>query len=107
MNRLIKIKNILSPSQRLHSLGLLVGVLIATALEMLGISLVLPVMAFILSPDSFRNYEWASEIISFLGNPDDTLLITYALATLVGAYVLKTIFMVALAFYQYRFVPAS
>ena len=104
MNRLIKIKNILSPSQRLHSLGLLVGVLIATALEMLGISLVLPVMAFILSPDSFRNYEWASEIISFLGNPDDTLLITYALATLVGAYVLKTIFMVALAFYQYRFV---
>ena len=104
MNRLIKIKNILSPSQRLHSLGLLVGVLIATALEMLGISLVLPVIAMVLNPVSLRNYEWASEIISFLGNPDDTLLIIYALAALVGAYILKTIFMVALAFYQYRFV---
>ena len=104
MNRLIKIKNILSPSQRLRSLGLLVGVLIGTALEMLGIGLVLPVIALILSPESLRNHEWASEIIGFLGNPEDSVLITYALATLVCAYVLKTIFMVVLALFQYRFV---
>jgi ABC-type multidrug transport system fused ATPase/permease subunit len=104
MNRLIKIKNILSPSQRLRSLGLLVGVLIGTALEMLGIGLVLPIIALILNPESLRNHEWASEIIGFLGNPEDSVLITYALATLVCAYVLKTIFMVVLALFQYRFV---
>lgn len=104
MNRLSKIRQIMSPRQRASAGVLLLGVLVATALEMLGVSLVLPVVALILSPDSLRNNDAVVFLFPILGDLSDAQLVLFALGALIAAYVVKTAFMIFISYFQFRFV---
>jgi len=104
MNIFSKIKKIILPKDTRRAYVLFCFILVGTGLEMLGIGLVLPVTAMLLSPEVLKNQEWFQNLFVALGSPDDASLAVYALSTIILAYALKTIFMMFLAFFQYRFV---
>ena len=104
MNIFSKIKKIILPKDARRAYVLFCFILVGTGLEMLGVGLVLPVTAMLLSPDALKNQEWFLSLTVSLGSPDDTSLAVYALSVIILVYALKSIFMIVLAFYQYRFV---
>ena len=81
-------------------------VLLGTALETFSVGLVVPALAFMTrgagepSPRMARLLEW-------LGNPPPNQLILLVLLALLGVYVIKSAFLLFVAYWQSRFVSAT
>jgi len=104
MNFSKKIWHILSPRQRGDVIILLGMMLTSMVLETFGISLVIPTMILITQNDLLEKYPFMEPWLKILGNPSSENLIIIGMAILIGIYVVKTFFLVFLAWNQGKFL---
>lgn len=77
---------------------------IATVLEMASIGLLLPFLGFIIQSKS--THPILQDLIKFLGNPDKTIIIVYFLIFLIFVYLVKSIYLSFLSWYQSNFTAS-
>ncbi len=79
-------------------------VIIGIGLETLGIGLVVPAIVLITQEDLGARYPWLQPALDALGNPPQTTLIIFGMASLVGIYLVKSLYLAMLALVQNRFL---
>ena len=98
-----KIRFILTPRERRGALVLLVFMVLGMALETLGIGVVIPVIALLMQEDLASRYPAAVPVLAWLGNPSARALALGSMLGLVGIYLVKTLYLIFLAWWQTRF----
>jgi ABC-type multidrug transport system fused ATPase/permease subunit len=98
-----KLLALLEPEQRRKGLALLALMLVGMMLETLGVGLVIPVLAIIADPNVGARYPVLQQALDYFGN-DRPRLIGTVMATMVGVYAIKALFLAALTWHQARFV---
>ena len=63
MNRLIILYNLFSKKQKIFSFYIFLVTILVTIFELLGLSLIIPIVSLILDPDSLQNYMLIKENI--------------------------------------------
>jgi len=91
--------DIFDKKQRYTIFVFLILMLVGAVFEMLGVGLIMPVMAIILSPSIVESYPSAAPLVGYLGNPEKNELILIALGSLITVYLLK---MFVLSYVVYR-----
>ena len=104
MFTLRKLAFLLTRRQRLQAVVLLALMVIGMALEMLGISLVLPALMLMTRGVGTAGSPAAHSIAHLLGNPTREQVVVWGMLALVGVYALKTVFLTFLLWRQMRFV---
>jgi len=72
-------------------------------LETLGVGLVVPATTIMMQDDLAARYPHIQPVIEWMGNPDQSLMISGALLGLIGIYLIKNLFLAFLAWRQTRF----
>lgn len=103
MTTFAKILALLTPSERIGAMILLVLMILGMALETLGIGLIIPTITVIMQDDLVANYKILQPLLNFLGNPSRSELITVAMIGLVGVYLFKNLFLAFLIWKQIHF----
>lgn len=98
-----KIHFLLTPAQRKGALALLGLMVVGMIMEILGIGLIIPVVALLTQPDLAAKYPNFQPWLATLGNPTQPKLVMFAIAALVGIYLLKNLFLAFLAWHETRF----
>ncbi len=99
-----KVLQLMTPAERRSAAVLLVLMLVGMMLETLGIGLVVPVVAFLTQPDyAARSPAIGPALNELLGHPSHTMLVMYAMMSLVCAYLLKNLFLAFMTWRQMRF----
>lgn len=100
-----KIFNLLGTYERKKEFFvILVLILIGTALEMLGIGIIIPVLAFFLGTDIAANYPQLIPLLDLMGNPSQKQLIYIGISLMILLYTIKFIYMIFLAYRQGSFI---
>lgn len=99
----MKIYHLLSPAKRRASLLLLGFIIIGTALEILGIGLLLPIMMLMVEENIGSRYPSMQPVLELLGNPGHESLVLIAMSVFVVIYLIKNIYLAFLAWQQARF----
>jgi ATP-binding cassette, subfamily B, bacterial PglK len=103
MNTFAKIHNLLTSSERQRTWVLLALMVIGMLLETFGIGLVIPAISFMMQADIVTSYPKIAPIINTLGIHSQTELIVFAMSGLVGAYLIKNLFLAFLVWKQTQF----
>jgi ABC-type multidrug transport system fused ATPase/permease subunit len=103
MSPVAKILALLSRQQKKAGITLLVLMLIAMVLETVGVGLIIPVLAVIADPAAGQRYPLLEAATEHLGGGKATL-VAAVMAALVLLYVVKSIFLGVLAWWQGHFV---
>lgn len=98
-----KILGILTTEERKRGLVLLCLMIIGMALETLGIGLFIPAISLLMQDDLATRYPVVAPILARLGNPSQQSIIMGAMLILVGIYLIRTIYLAFLAWWQTRF----
>lgn len=103
MNNYSKIRDLLTPDERLSATVLFAIMLIAMLLETLGIGLIIPVMTLMMQADLVDKYRVIAYLLGFLGKPSQEELIIIVMLGLVGIYLIKNFFLAFLIWKQTNF----
>ncbi len=76
---------------------------IGVLLEMFGIGLVIPTILLMTQENLGAAHPELQPVLDFLGNPDQQTLIVAGMLTLVGVYVVKSIYLLFLTWFRTRF----
>ncbi len=98
-----KIWDMLIPTQRRSALLLLILMLIGMLLETLGVGLVIPAIALLTQPNFAHRYTLAQPLLQALGHPSQQALAIGGMLVLVGAYLIKGLFLAMLTWRQMLF----
>ncbi len=104
MSTLKKVAFLLTRRQRLEAIALLALMVVGMALEMLGISLVLPALLLMTRSVSAAANPATHAILQLLGNPTRVEVVIWGMLALVAVYTVKTVFLAFLLWRQMRFV---
>ncbi|OGT12116.1 MAG: ATPase [Gallionellales bacterium RIFCSPHIGHO2_02_FULL_57_16] len=99
-----KIWSLLTSAERRRALVLLGLMFIGMVLETLGVGMVIPALGLLTHSDVVRNFPLLPSVIQTLGNPSQKTLIIGGMLLLVGVYLVKTLFLAFLSWWQTRFV---
>ena len=99
-----KLYKILSISQRKKIVSIFFMMLFSMMLEMVGIGVIIPVLAFMSKTNISTNYPVLQPVLSFFGKPTQEMLIIICMVTLGVLYVIKTIFLGCFTWIQNLFV---
>ena len=105
MSMLSQVWSILLPDERRRSFLVVVLMLAATALEMLSVGLVVPVLAFMTS-DASALPAPLRRLVAWLGDPSSSQAVLIVLAYLVVIFALKAGFVLCVTYWQARYVRA-
>ncbi len=100
MKSLRKIWSFFNKKQKIHSIYLLFGVLIATNLEIIGISSFLPIVAAIVDYDTIKDYPFIAELSQNLSQKE---FIYICLVCTLAIYVMKNLFLLTFLWFHTRF----
>ncbi|WP_222105385.1 ABC transporter ATP-binding protein [Denitromonas ohlonensis] len=103
MIRFSKLLKLVSPEQRRNASVLFGLMTIGTALELLGVGLVIPVMGILVGSQSDTPHPMVERLFVMVGNPTQPQLIVAAMLTLVAIYAVKNIYLAFLYRFQARF----
>ncbi len=103
LSTLRKVWSLLTSDERRSAIALLVLMFIGMLLETLGIGLVIPAIALLTQSNFSRNYPALRAVLEALGNPSQQTLVVGGMLVLVGAYIIKTLFLALLAWRQTHF----
>src|SRR5229473_2987824 len=95
-----KILLLLTPAERKSALLLLGLMVIGMILETLGIGLVIPAIALLIQPNYVARFPALQPLLATLGNPSQQSLVIGGMLILVGAYLIKALFLAFLAWRQ-------
>jgi len=94
-----KLWHLLSLKQRSAAIVMLAWMFIAMFLEMLSVGLIVPTLVIMIENDLVDKYPALLPLLNALGNPSHEWLVIAGILTLIGVFVLKTLF---LAFFAWR-----
>ena len=100
MTSLSKIWSFFNKEQKIHSVYLLFGVLIATNLEIIGISSFLPIVAAIVDYDRIKDYPYIAQLSQNLSQRE---FIYICLVCTTVIYFVKNFFLLTFLWFQSRF----
>ena len=100
MENLIKIWSFFNKKQKIQSFYLLFGVLIATNLEIIGISSFLPIVAAIVDYDRIKDYPYIAQLSQDLSQKE---FIYICLAFTLAIYFTKNLFLLLFLWFHSRF----
>ena len=89
-----KLRFILSPEQKIYCLIVFIMSLISSCFELLGISIVIPLLTAILSVDQLRTNSKLSPILAFFHLSTDKQIIFFLCICIAGIYIVKNVFAV-------------
>jgi ATP-binding cassette, subfamily B, bacterial PglK len=98
-----KVWSLLTSDERRSAIALLILMFIGMLLETLGIGLVIPTIALLTQTEITRNYPALRPVLEYLGNPSQQTLVIGGMLVLVGAYIIKTLFLALVAWRQTSF----
>ena len=101
-----KIFYILDNKHRLKFLFLICLMVIASLLEMLGISIIIPTLMSLSNDNFFEKYSFLAPINSFLGFPSNEKLVLISVLFLGFIYLLKNIYMLLFYWIESRFLSS-
>jgi len=105
IGRYIKeMKNVLSVQEQASLLPLTLVVLVASVLELVGLSLVIPLVKIATDFESLTKYPLFENILDSLGGPDQQTVFVYALVVFVFFFTAKFLFVYYALYRQYSFV---
>lgn len=90
--------------KRRASLVLLGMQILGTALEVLGVGLVVPVVAVLVQPDLMTGYPQLDALLARFGSPSHESMLVGALVALASVYLIKALYLGFLGWWQMRFV---
>ena len=99
-----KFSFLLSKKQKKQFLFLVFLMLLGMIFEMLGLGLLIPVLGIVLNSDIANSYPVLAPVLNLLGNPTQNYLIIYCMTLLVTVYIIKTIYLIFLAWKQSKFM---
>lgn len=102
-NSFSQIYNLLTSDKRKAAVRLFGLIIIGTALEVLGVGLILPVIAFLTNDNLPTSYPVLQPLINALGNPDHETQIQIIMIVLIVTYFIKNLYLAFLAVWQARF----
>ena len=100
MTLIHKISFLFSIKQKKKLVYLSFLILIGIFFEMIGLGVMIPALGVILNPNFSNSYPLLAPIIKYIGNPNQKTLIFYVMFSLVFIYLLKTIYLMFLAWKQ-------
>jgi ATP-binding cassette, subfamily B, bacterial PglK len=83
---------------------ILILILIGTAMEMLGIGIIIPFLALLLDTDVSVTYPKLIPLLDLLGNPTQKQLIYIGMLFMVGLYLTKFLYLIFLSYRQGSFI---
>lgn len=83
---------------------LLLMMLIAAVLEVIGIGMIPAFVSIVAAPEQVLNYEPIQGLLSFLNISTDRELLIWGSAALVGAFIVKSIYIITFNFFEARFI---
>ncbi len=95
---------ILEPKYKLRFSYLIIMMLIASLLEMFGISLIIPIMLSLSNQDIFLQYPFLNNINQFLNYPTNAELIVISVTLLGAVYIIKNIYMLVFYYIESHFL---
>lgn len=98
-----KIWSLLTSAQRRRAATLLGLMFVGMVLETLSVGLVIPAIALLTQHDFVHNYPALQPVVDALGNPSQRSFVVGGMLLLVGAYLIKVVFLALLAWWQMRF----
>ena len=104
MKLLNKINFLITPKQRKKLIILSLFIFIGMILEIVGLSILIPILSILLEPETYQNNFLILNIYSFLPDLSQQNLIFLFLSFIVFVYILKSAFMVFLTYRQNKFL---
>lgn len=98
-----EIRTVLSKKQRTKCLGLMVMILIGSLFEMLGVSVVVPLVQVILSPDTLLQNPYLKGILLNLNIDTARKVVLFVGGGTIIVYIIKNLYMTLLSFCRARF----
>ena len=102
-----KISAIISKRRRKQMLFLLILLFIGMTLEMFGLGIILPVLAVILDENTINNYPKLTSWLNNLGLKSYKEISIFLVSILAFVYLIKTIFLVVVTFFQNKFIQVT
>lgn len=109
MNVYKRLKQLLNKKQKKKMMGLIVLIFIGGLLETLGVSIILPLVSAVVSPDTIMNNSYVKQVFEMLGmgTPDSTLFVKLMLAMTIAIFIIKNAYLLLLYYIQSRFVSRT
>lgn len=89
-----KLCNILTKKQKIQSIKVFAWMIIASVFEMLGVSVIVPFVSVILTPDVLRQNEYVDRVINWIGIESNMGLMIFLGVGIIIIYTLKNIVLV-------------
>ncbi len=102
MNELKKINSILNKKQKVVFLILLCAGFIAAILETLGVTIIVPIVELMITPEEFYNYSWMQPIIVVFNINDIKELIIFVVSGTIILFIIKNAYMVFFSWLKAR-----
>lgn len=95
-----KLKYMLTPKQRRGAVIVLIVLIIGSFLEMLGVTIIVPFIESILTPDELRESLYAKPVLWIFGDIDDQKMILILGISIIIIYIVKNLYMYLAVIYQ-------
>ena len=103
MNRLSILFNFFSKKQKIFSIYILFSIILVTIFELLGLSLIIPIITLILNPDSVKNYIFITQYTNFDLSNEHNLIIVISVLILI-VYLIKNLAIILFTWLQTYYV---
>ena len=94
---------ILNRKQKKHFLFLVIGSVFVGLLETLGVSVIIPYIMVMLSPDEFMQNQYVKIFINIMGITEYFQLLLVVAAAIILVYILKSAIILLISFLQAKF----
>lgn len=83
---------ILPRKEKIKGVGLILLLTVGALLESIGITLIIPVISSIMTPELFMNYELVKKICGILGISDSNSFIVFMLVLMIFVFIIKNLY---------------
>lgn len=99
-----KINYIFNKKQKLQLVVLFFIIMIGTAFELMGVTMILPIINAVLAPEEILNNEYSRMIYEMMNFQNSLQYISFLAWVLIAVYIVKNIYIVWMNWIQYRFL---
>ena len=99
-----KISYVLNRKQKIHLIMLLIVIFVGAFVELLGVSMILPVINVALDPTVINENQYLAKVNNMLGFTDASQMLVFLAGVLIAVYIIKNIYITFMYSEQYRFI---
>lgn len=99
-----KISYVLDRKQKIHLIMLLIVIFVGAFVELLGVSMILPVINVALDPTVINENQYLAKVNNMLGFTDASQMLVFLAGVLIAVYIIKNIYITFMYSEQYRFI---